>query len=204
MKLIAKKPCSFGGQQFFIGDEIPVEFVADAKQQEYYGLLAITNSDEGVPEAQSGTCFSQEQVDAMIADALAEVEQKHADELSALEQSVAELKEVEPGAYDGTVTISIKGEGDGENAQFTAVPVTLEELQTVFSIMQLNADEGSKAIAEVKEENVLVLIHAADSRKTIKEAAKKQADNLFSTNGVKNEATNGNETTGTNTEGADT
>ena len=31
MRLIAKKPCSFGGQQFYIGDEVPENLVADVK-----------------------------------------------------------------------------------------------------------------------------------------------------------------------------
>ena len=34
MRLIANKPCSFGGRQFYIGDEIPANLVADAKTQE--------------------------------------------------------------------------------------------------------------------------------------------------------------------------
>ena len=120
------------------------------------------------------------------------------------EEPAAELRETEPGAFEGTIQISVKGESDGENEQITAIPATPEEIQQVFSIMQLNAEDGAKAIAEVKAENVLILLHAADSRKTIKEAAKKQADNLFSTNGVSNESSKGNEPTGTNTEGADT
>lgn len=43
MKLIAKKPCSFGGVKFYIGDEVPVELVHDPKTQEKYGTLAIVN-----------------------------------------------------------------------------------------------------------------------------------------------------------------
>ena len=45
MKLIAKKPCSFGGEQFYIGDEIPVELVKDPKTQEKYGNLVIVEGD---------------------------------------------------------------------------------------------------------------------------------------------------------------
>jgi len=44
--------------------------------------------------------------------------------------------------------------------------------------MQMNAEDGSKEIAGVTSENVLVLLHAADSRKTIKNAAKEQAGKL--------------------------
>lgn len=39
MKLIAKRPCSFGGKKFYIGDEIPAEFVLDPKTQEKLGVL---------------------------------------------------------------------------------------------------------------------------------------------------------------------
>ena len=69
--------------------------------------------------------------------------------------------------------------------------------------MQMNAADGAAAIAGVKSENVLILLHAADSRKTIKDAAKKQADNIFSASGSQNEATGSNAAAGTNTEGAD-
>ena len=49
MKLIAKKPCSFGGEQFYIGDEIPVELVKDPKTQEKYGNLVIVEGDALTP-----------------------------------------------------------------------------------------------------------------------------------------------------------
>lgn len=41
MKLIAQKPCSFGGKKFFIGDEIPTEFVMDPAGQVKMGVLAF-------------------------------------------------------------------------------------------------------------------------------------------------------------------
>ncbi len=50
MKLIAKKPCSFGGERFYIGDEIPVESVLDPVMQEKRGVLAIVNEDAAAPE----------------------------------------------------------------------------------------------------------------------------------------------------------
>lgn len=169
MRLIAKKPCSFGGRQFFIGDEIPAELVADAELQEKYGVISVVET-KGVSAEQTGILFTQEQVDNMVAEA------------------VAELKETEPGAYEGTITVSVIGDSDGENEQVTDVPATPEEIQQIFAIMQMNAENGAKAVAEVQSENVLIILHAVDSRKTIKDAAKKQADNLFSSQGNKNEA----------------
>ena len=49
MKLFAKKPCSFGGKKFYIGNEVPTEFVLDPKAQEALGVLAIV-ADEPAPE----------------------------------------------------------------------------------------------------------------------------------------------------------
>lgn len=49
MKLIAKKPCSFGGERFYIGDEIPLELVQEPKTQEKYGVLAILEGDAVTP-----------------------------------------------------------------------------------------------------------------------------------------------------------
>ena len=45
--------------------------------------------------------------------------------------------------------------------------------------MQANADEGARMIAEVTDENILILLHVADSRKTIKNAARERAERLF-------------------------
>ena len=70
--------------------------------------------------------------------------------------------------------------------------------------MQLNADEGIKIITDVRSENVLILLHAADSRKTIKNAAKEQADKLFRDEEVSNECGKDSETIETTMEGADT
>ncbi len=162
MRLIAKKPCSFGGEKFFIGEEVPAGLVADPALQEKMGVLTIAQGEsEYIPAVSAGPLLS---------------------------------------AYDGTITISVVEENYGE---IIAVQATAEDIQHTFSIMQMNVDEGVKAIAGVESENVLILLHAADSRKTIKEAAKKQADNLFSTEGNLNEASTGNGTTVTDTEGAD-
>lgn len=48
MKLFAKKPCSFNGNKFFIGEEIPAELVLDAKQQEMMGVITIADDDSAV------------------------------------------------------------------------------------------------------------------------------------------------------------
>lgn len=156
MKLIAKKPCSFGGKNFFIDEEIPAELVADVKLQEKLGILTV------------------------IADTVSDEDNSR--------------------EYESAVAVTVYGDGDSD----TALLLSPEEVQSVFAILQQTAEVGVKAIAEVKSENVLILVHAADSRKTIKDAAKKQADNLFSTKDDLNEASTRNEATDTNLEGDDT
>ena len=197
MALIAKKPCSFGGRQFYIGDEIPANFVTDVGMQEKLGVITIVNNTEGVSVEQSGTFFTQEQVTNMVAEAVdktvMEMEQKQKE----LQEAASVLQELQEKGFlsECIVMIPVKGASDGDNGLHPAVPATPEEIQQVFRIMQMNATEGAEEIARVKSENVLILLHAADTRKTIKDAAKKQADNIFSTFG--------NTATDTSTEGAD-
>lgn len=50
-KLIAQRPCSFGGRNFFIGDEVPAALVIDPKYQESLGLLVIVNDGSGAEDA---------------------------------------------------------------------------------------------------------------------------------------------------------
>ena len=205
MRLIAKKPCSFGGRQFYIGDEIPENLVADGKRQEEYGVITIVKDSEGLSGGQPDSLFTQEQVEKMLAEAIEEAVDNTVRDMKKEQEElltyVAELKETEPGAYEGAIPISVKGESD---EQQTTVFATPEEIQQVFGIMQMTATDGAEVIAGVKSENILILLHGADSRKTVKNAAKEQADKLFSTERVSNESAGGNATTVTNTEGADT
>lgn len=46
MKLIAKKPCSFGGRKFYIGDEIPAECVTEPRAQEKMGVLTMVSDTD--------------------------------------------------------------------------------------------------------------------------------------------------------------
>ena len=179
MRLIAKKPCSYGGRKFFIGDEIPAELVVNIEREEKLGVISIANDEAGVPE-QSGTLYSQEQVDEMIQSAVAELEPFDSD--------------------NAGFTVTVKGEGDN----VTAVSCSAEDIQSVVDVLQMNADDGAKAVANVQSDSVLILLHALDTRATVKKAAQKQHDTLFSADGNSNESVGGNATTDSITEGADT
>ena len=59
MKLIAQKPCSFNGEQFYIGDEIPVEYVLNLTAMVNYGIIAIvpdSEDDSGTGSEGGGSC----------------------------------------------------------------------------------------------------------------------------------------------------
>lgn len=55
MKLIARKPCSFGGRNFFIGEEVPADLVLDPKRQESIGILSIVSGSETKAKPVAGT-----------------------------------------------------------------------------------------------------------------------------------------------------
>ena len=198
MRLIAKKPCSYGGKKFFIGDEIPAELVVNIEREEKLGVISAANDEAGVPE-QSGALYSQEQVDKMIADAVANADkgftQEQVDEM--IQSAVAELKPFD--SDNAGFTVTVKGEG----GNVTAVSCSAEDVQSVVDVLQMNAEDGAKAVASVKSDSVLILLHALDTRATVKKAAQKQHD-LFSAEGNSNESAGGNATTDSNTEGADT
>lgn len=199
MRLIAKKPCSYGGKKFFIGDEIPAELVVNIEREEKLGVISAANDEAGVP-GQSGALYSQEQVDEMIADAVTNADkgftQEQVDEM--IQSAVAELEPFD--SNNAGFTVTVKGEGDN----VTAVSCSAEDVQSVVDVLQMNAEDGAKAVASVKSDSVLILLHALDTRATVKKAAQKQHDTLFSAEGNSNESAGGNATTDSNTEGADT
>ena len=51
-------------------------------------------------------------------------------------------------------------------------------MQQAVDIIQTNAEDSVKAIADVSSEAVLIFVHAIDSRSSIKKAAKKRASVL--------------------------
>lgn len=53
--------------------------------------------------------------------------------------------------------------------------ITNEDAQVIFSVLQAPVKDAEPLVASIKNEDVLMLIHAVDQRKSIKEAAKAQA-----------------------------
>lgn len=202
MQYLCLKQLTVGKITYHLGDTIPDDVILPARSEKLIRSGYISKLDEETEYSKNESgLFTQEQVDKMIAEAVdeavnnmvVEMEQKQ----KALQEAAGVLQE-EGFLSENIVIIPVKGDADGDNEQITTILMTPNEIQQVFSIMQQNADEGSKAITTIKSENVLILLHAADSRKTIKEAAKKQADNLFSSNDNINKSKEHNEATSMN------
>lgn len=46
MRYIARKPCSFGGKKYLIGEDVPADVVLDGKRQVALGTLATVQDDK--------------------------------------------------------------------------------------------------------------------------------------------------------------
>lgn len=46
MRYIARKPCSFGGRKYLIGEDVPADIVLDGKRQVALGTLAAVQDDK--------------------------------------------------------------------------------------------------------------------------------------------------------------
>lgn len=46
MRYIARKPCSFGGKKYLIGEDVPADVVLDGKRQVALGTLAVVQDDK--------------------------------------------------------------------------------------------------------------------------------------------------------------
>lgn len=79
-----------------------------------------------------------------------------------------------------TIDISVKMEKG-----YIELPITAEEIKKVFSVLQMNNTDSVNSIKEIESENVLILIHAIDGRKSVQNAAKERAGIINSIEGDK-------------------
>lgn len=192
MEYVCTKSISFAGAKYHPGDIISDGIILGSrvgklKSSGYITDIAVSpgtsEENKGIPTGMENL-YTQEELDATVAEAVdeavnntvAEMQQKQ-DEL---QEYVAELKETSQEVYAGTFMVPIKTEdSEGDNAQYISLPMTPEGIVQVVSVIQSKANDSIKAITGIEDENVLILIHALDSRVTVKNAAKKQADMTY-------------------------
>lgn len=144
MKLIAKKPCSFGGKKFYVGDEIPAEYVLNPKLQEQMGVLTIVYIDGSDSDSGSGSADGSCDCD------------EHPIVIS-----------------DPTFSILVKtSEGEME------LEPTDDGMQDIFTVLIGRAEDAAPVIEKMDDNDSLVLLHLADSRKSVKALAEARAKAL--------------------------
>lgn len=98
------------------------------------------------------------------------------------------IAEIEGGALQEEKTPILPFQSENEENLIT-IPISTEKgilevitspqtVTTVFSIMQKTVEEAEKDIAGLEDENTLILLNAADSRKGIQKAAEERATQL--------------------------
>ena len=130
-RLVALKPCNFGGEKFFIGEEIPSKYVANPSAQAKLGTIAIVVVD-------------------------------------------TEINVTEPIVVPApSLSIIVKN----DDKEMILEP-TDKGIQDIFSVLIGKASDAETIINQMNDNDALILLHLADSRKTIKEAAELRAKEL--------------------------
>ena len=194
MKLIARRPCSFGGRKFFIGQEVPEGLVAEPGVQERLGVLAVIV--DGEAGGTDGELFTKAQVDQMMAQMAEELQKAYEDRPQDYGEGIVAEGISDISVFDGKVIVPVVNKENGDTGERMAVPLTEGEVQQVFSIMQMSVPDAEKAISEVTEENILIVLHACDTRAKVRKAAKNRADTLIPVEAETDAPVGGNEAAG--------
>lgn len=133
-RLIALKPCSFGGKKFYIGDEIPSEYVESPEKMELLGVLKVVNVESEVT-----------------------------------------VNEITENIVIPEPTLSIVVQTNGEEM---ILEPTDSGVQDVFNVLIGKAAAAEEIISQMTDGDALILLHLADSRKSIKEAAEARAKEI--------------------------
>lgn len=78
---------------------------------------------------------------------------------------------------DGMVRVPVMQGTDEE----VDVLITKDDAALIFGLMQETAEKAIMEVNEINDENILIVIHATDSRKSVKNAAKERASSLHTT-----------------------
>lgn len=89
------------------------------------------------------------------------------------EEAVTSIRPFQGEIGETLITIPISTENG-----ILEVITSYQTVTTVFSIMQKKVEEAEKDIAGLEDENALILLNAADSRKGIQKAAEERAAQL--------------------------
>lgn len=172
------KALTLGGVGFAAGENIPAEAVLPGRVRALIkqGYISPKTAEAALvppPEAQT--------------EAVAELQQQITQLQMAADETRAELQQVtgerdslrkqlaEAEVHDAPERIVIPLTKDGGVFEVPAAPASIV---AAVCNLQLTAEDGIKAIEAMTDETALILIHALDSRKTVKAAAQARAEAL--------------------------
>lgn len=144
MILISKKPCTFGGKSFLIGEEIPCELVTNPKMQEKFGVIAIADG--------TGNSFNVEDVVAQVAEVFFDVPIYGESELT-LSVTNEELK-----VFTDILQLDVKTTADKQK-----VSEMIQNIESEDLLIMLDALDGRKHVKEETQARAAVLAEGEES-----------------------------------------
>lgn len=176
------KALVLGGIGYTAGSNIPAEAVLPGRvraliKQGYISPADSQTADVAPELPGEAVAELQQQVTQLQAAAdFAQAElQQVTDERDSLREQLAEAE-----AHTAPERIIIPITKDGGVLEVPAAP---ESVVTAACNLQLTAEDSIKAIETMTDETALILIHALDSRKTVKAAAQARAEALSQAGG---------------------
>lgn len=168
------KALVLGGVGFAAGDNIPAEAVLPGRVRTLIkqGYIAPANTQKAnvAPE--------------LPGEAVAELQQQIADLQAELQQTTAERNELQEKLTAAEAGIAVVGDPIIITIPLTKedgvleVPASPESIVAAVCNLQVTAEESIKTIETMTDETALILIHALDTRKTVKAAAQARAETL--------------------------
>lgn len=137
MRLVALKPCSFGGEKFKIGNEVPTKLVANPKLQAKMGVLSILDGNDIPLEecvAQVGTVKFEVPIHAEEGDLILCVTNE------------------ELNVFTGILQIGVKTAEEKQKISDIVQKIESEDL-----LIMLSALDGRKFVKEAAEERAAAL-----------------------------------------------
>lgn len=160
MRLIAQRPCNFGGNRFFIGEEIPAELVENPRAQEKMGVIAISVGKNEVQE---------DNWKDIIAGAV--------EPLRPFPPNFTEMQVTIPiESKSGTQTLSVAPESIIEALKLMQMDVKeaekeIESHNDEDTLIILHACDSRKGIKSASEKRALMLQHTEEQMDLMEESA---------------------------------
>lgn len=132
MKIIALKPCNFGGNKFLIGDEIPEELVQNPNEQKKRGVIAISQDGEGIPMAKVTANVSEMKIPVVIHSEKGDL--------------TIEVTQEELNVFFDVLQIPVSKTEDKQK-----VSVLIQSIESLDLLIMLDALDGRKFVKEESE-----------------------------------------------------